>query len=189
MRIKFIQSAVLPKDYPRHSKPEVAILGRSNSGKSSFINALTSQKVAHVSKQAGKTRLLNFFSAGDHYCLVDLPGYGFASRDNKEMEMWKQMIEDYLLLRENLVGFLLIVDSRRGWSEDEEILSSLAARRGLKTCLVLTKKDKLTRQEAQKVIPQLKKESGWEDVFLCSNLDREGVEDVETFIFENWIKK
>lgn len=189
MQIKFIQSAVFPKDYPRHSKPEVAILGRSNSGKSSFINTLTGQKVAHVSKQAGKTRLLNFFSAGDHYCLVDLPGYGFASRDNKEIELWQKMIHEYLLSRENLVGFLLLVDSRRVWTREEEMLSLLAAQRGLETCLVLTKKDKLTRQEMNKVEMKFRKASGWKDVFLCSNLDGDGVEDVENYVFESWIKK
>lgn len=188
MRIQFLKSAVNPEDYPRHQKPEIALLGRSNSGKSSFLNAIAGKKAAFVSKEAGKTRLLNFFTAGDHYCLVDLPGYGFASRDNKEMGQWKKMIENYLLRRPNLVGFVLLMDSRRKWAADEEILKNLSDQRKLNMCLVLTKKDKLTRQEQMKAVPGIRKSSGLESVFLCSNLKKDGVDEIENFIFTEWIK-
>ncbi len=189
MRVHFIKSAVYPEDYPVHRLPEVALIGRSNAGKSSFLNALTSQKAAFVSKEAGKTRLLNFFEVGEHYSIVDLPGYGFASRDNKEMAMWQKMIESYLLGREQLAGFLLLMDSRRDWTEEEEILKKLASRRELPLCVILTKKDKLTRQELVKTIPKIRKQSGLENVFLCSNLKKDGVKEVEDFVFRNWVKK
>src|SRR6478752_7250400 len=108
--IQFIKSAVLPKDYPIHKMAEVAIAGRSNAGKSSFINALTRDKVAKVSSTPGKTRLLNFFNMADSYVLVDMPGYGFASRSNSEVLEWHEMIETYLMSRENLVGLILVMD-------------------------------------------------------------------------------
>src|SRR6478752_6525097 len=128
--IQFIKSAVLPKDYPIHKMAEVAIAGRSNAGKSSFINALTRNKVAKVSSTPGKTTLLNFFNMEDSYVLVDMPGYGFAARSNDEISQWHQMIEAYLMSRENLVGLVVIMDIRRDWTADEELLKKFSDERG-----------------------------------------------------------
>ncbi len=84
---------------------EVAIAGRSNAGKSSFINALAKGKVAKVSSTSGKTRLLNFFNMEDSYTLVDMPGYGFAARSGDEMAEWHKMIETYLMTRRKSARF------------------------------------------------------------------------------------
>jgi len=120
--IQFIKSAVLAKDYPNHNMAEVAIAGRSNAGKSSFINGLAKSKIAKVSSTPGKTRLLNFFNMEDSYVLTDMPGYGFAARSGNELREWQQMIETYLTTRENLKGLILVMDIRRSWTNDEEIM-------------------------------------------------------------------
>lgn len=186
--IKFIKSAVLPQDYPVSQKPEVAIAGRSNAGKSSFINALGSNKIAKVSSTPGKTRLLNFFTMGESYNLVDMPGYGFAARSNDEVVEWRQMIEDYLLGRENLRGLILIMDGRRDWSEDEELLKRFSEERQFPIAVVLTKADKMTRNEINAAVAKIKRSSGMSAVFATSALKKQGQEEIERYVYENWIK-
>lgn len=187
--LEFLKSAVFPKDYPLHSKAEVAITGRSNAGKSSFINALCgSSKMAKVSSTPGKTRLLNFFTVNHKYVLVDMPGYGFASRSGDEMRDWQGMIEDYLRSRENLKGLLLVMDIRREWSEDEEMMKDWLDSRDLPMALVLTKADKLTKNEINKLLSKIKKDSGLPDIFVTSALKKSGQSEVEDFIYQRWVK-
>lgn len=186
--IQFIKSAVLAKDYPSHKMAEVAIAGRSNAGKSSFINALTRNKVAKVSSTPGKTRLLNFFNMEDSYVLVDMPGYGFAARSNAEVQEWHQMIEAYLLGREQLVGLILIMDIRREWSEEEELLKRFSDERGFPLAVVLTKADKLSRNQMLSAAMKMKKVSGLSAVFPVSSLKKTGQDEVESYVFENWVK-
>lgn len=187
--VKFIKSAVLPKDYPQTGKKEIAIAGRSNAGKSSFLNALANSKIAKVSNTPGKTRLLNFFSRGDSYVLVDMPGYGFAARSGDEMREWHTMIENYLSMREELAGLVLVMDARREWTEDEELLKAYTDSRGLPMAVVLTKSDKLTRNEIQKALNTIKKDAAVSAVFMTSALKNDGQEEVEEYLYENWIKK
>ncbi|MGZ3772415.1 MAG: ribosome biogenesis GTP-binding protein YihA/YsxC [Pseudobdellovibrionaceae bacterium] len=186
--IEFIKSAVLAKDYPLHKKSEVAIAGRSNAGKSSFINALAKGKVAKVSSTPGKTRLLNFFDMEDSYVLVDMPGYGFAARSGNEMVEWHKMIETYLMTRENLSGLLLVMDIRRSWTDDEELLKKFSDERGFPLAVILTKADKMSRSQMLQAVAKIKKTSGLSAVFPVSALKKEGQNEVEEFIFENWIK-
>lgn len=186
--VKFIKSAVLPKDYPKTGKKEIAIAGRSNAGKSSFLNAIANSKIAKVSNTPGKTRLLNFFSRGDSYVLVDMPGYGFAARSGNEMREWHTMIENYLSMREELAGLVLVMDSRREWTEDEELLKAYTDTRGLPMAVVLTKSDKLTRNEINQAVARIKKAAGTEAVFMTSALKNIGQEEVEEYLFENWVK-
>lgn len=186
--IQFIKSAVLAKDYPVSKKAEVAIAGRSNAGKSSFINALAKNKVAKVSSTPGKTRLLNFFDMEDSYNLVDMPGYGFAARSGDEMKEWHMMIETYLMTRENLCGLLLIMDIRRAWTEDEELLKEFSDRRGFPMAVVLTKADKLSRSQMMQAVAKIKKTSGLSAVFPVSSLKKEGQNAVEDYMYENWVK-
>ena len=187
--IKFIKSAVLPKDYPQTGKKEIAIAGRSNAGKSSFLNALGNTKIAKVSNTPGKTRLLNFFSRGDSYVLVDMPGYGFAARSGNEMREWHTMIENYLSMREELAGLVLVMDSRRDWTEDEELLKAFTDSRGLPLAVVLTKSDKLNRNDMKKTLAKIKQDAATEAVFMTSALNNQGQEAVEDYVFENWVKK
>lgn len=187
--IKFIKSAVLDKDYPVHKQAEVAIAGRSNAGKSSFINALSRGKVAKVSSTPGKTRLLNFFEMNESYVLVDMPGYGFASRSGSEILEWTQMIEMYLMTRENLCGLLLVMDIRRDWTRDEEMLKRFSDMRGFPIAVVLTKADKLSRNEIVKSVNNIKKKSKLDAVFPVSTLSKEGQDKVEQYVYDNWVKE
>lgn len=187
--IQFIKSAVLEKDFPVHKLSEVAIAGRSNAGKSSFINALTRNKIAKVSSTPGKTRLLNFFSLDDSYVMVDMPGYGFAARSGDEMREWHQMIETYLMTRQNLRGLLLIMDIRRDWTEDEELLKEFSERRGFPLAVVLTKADKMSRSQVLQAVAKVKKASGLSAVFPVSSLKKDGQDAVEEYIYENWVKE
>jgi GTP-binding protein len=187
LELKFIKSAVYPEDWPVHELPEVAVVGRSNAGKSSFLNALSKSQIAKVSQTPGKTRLINFFAA-DKYVLVDLPGYGFAARDNKELKLWKQMIQAYLTERQNLVGVILIMDSRRSWDDEEEQMRTFSIQHGFYMAVVLTKSDKLNQSERSKAKKVIEEQGQMEDVFLVSNTKLDGVQEVENFIFNIWIK-
>ena len=188
-KVQFIKSAVLEKDFPNHDFLEVAIAGRSNAGKSSFINSLTSNKIAKVSSTPGKTRLLNFFQLDESYVLVDMPGYGFAARSGSEMKDWHRMIETYLMTRPQLAGLLLVMDIRRDWTEDEELLKEFSERRGFPLLVVLTKADKLSYSQSLQATAKIKKASGLSAVFPASALKKTGQDNIEEYIFENWIKE
>lgn len=188
-KIQFIKSAVLASDYPVHKKAEIAIAGRSNAGKSSFINALGLTKIAKVSSTPGKTRLLNFFDVGGSYVLVDMPGYGFAARSGKEMNEWEKMVETFLSSREALKGLLLVMDIRRSWTEEEELMKEFTERSGIPLCVVLTKADKVSRSEMLQTVAKIKKQTGLSAVYPSSTLKRVGYEEVEEYIYENWIKE
>lgn len=187
--MKFIKSAVFPKDYPPADKPEVAIAGRSNAGKSSFINALTGKApVAKVSQTPGKTRLLNFFDFGQHYRLVDTPGYGYAARSGDEMREWTQMIEEYLMNRENLAGLVLLMDIRREWEEEEEMLKRFLTKMDIPGIVLLTKVDRCSNSEKADFIRKRKKEASMDLMFPISSTKKEGVKEAEDYIFKEWIK-
>jgi len=110
----FCKECGTPPDYPVADRPEIAMVGRSNGGKSTLLNAMTGgAKEAKTSATPGKTRLLNFFDVGDHYRIVDLPGYGYAARDPKERKMWEKMIDVFFKTRECLAGIILVCDMRR----------------------------------------------------------------------------
>ncbi len=187
--VKFLKSAVYPQDYPQTSLPEIAIAGRSNAGKSSFINALTSSKIAMVSQTPGKTRLLNFFNVEDKYMMVDTPGYGYASRSGDEVHNWQAMIEQYLLCRENLKALILVMDARRDWSDEEEMLKRFCLDKDLGFYIVLTKADKISRNEQQRLLKQKQNESGLQAVRLCSSLKNVGITEIEEDIYNSWLKE
>ena len=187
--VKFLKSAVYPQDYPPTSLPEIAIAGRSNAGKSSFINALTNSKIAMVSQTPGKTRLLNFFTVEDKYMMVDTPGYGYASRSGDEVQNWQAMIEQYLLCRDNLKALILVMDARRDWSDEEEMLKRFCLEQELGFYIVLTKSDKISKNEQQKLLKQKQRESGLQTVRLCSSLKKIGITEIEEDIYNSWLKE
>jgi GTP-binding protein len=145
----FLTSAAHSSQFPADSGREVAFAGRSNSGKSSAINAVLGRKsLARASKTPGRTRLLNFFSVVDGGRIVDLPGYGFAAASAAERATWEPMTAA-LVNRQCLVGLFLIVDSRRGLLEGDFGLIDWAA--GLPIHILLSKSDKLSRNEGTAV--------------------------------------
>jgi GTP-binding protein len=149
------------KFIPRDRLPEVAIAGRSNVGKSSLLNKLVgSRKLAKVSQTPGKTRALNYFIVDDRFYLVDLPGYGYAKVSKKMKEAWGELIESYLTRSESLIGLVLLLDARRDPTpEDLQLLDWLQARQ-LPAMLVLTKADKLTRNQLNQKLASAEQELG-----------------------------
>lgn len=164
------------------------MVGRSNSGKSTFINALAKKAVAKVSQTPGKTRLLNFFNVEGKYKIVDLPGYGFAARSKKEQNEWQGFINEYLMYRENLAGIVLIMDIRRDWDEREEQILEFANMRQIPVVVVLNKQDKLSNVQRLQKVRDLQKLRPQLDVFSISAHKKQGIDVVEEHIFSRWIQ-
>ena len=138
--IRFIKSAKSSVDYPESLK-EVVLVGRSNVGKSSFINAVFNQKAAYVGKTPGKTRLLNFFAVDDRYTLVDVPGYGFAKLSNNEIVAFGEMMEEYFSKRQALKLLVMITDIRHKPTGDDLDMIEFARYHHLNTLVIANKAD------------------------------------------------
>jgi len=186
-KVKFIKSAVSPKDYPPPHYPEIAIVGRSNVGKSSLINAIFRRNIAKVSSSPGKTRLINFFLLNDSIYFVDLPGYGYASVSKAERQKWKKMIETYFQTRENLSLVIMLVDSRhqptkldimmKDWLESLEIPYVVAA----------TKADKLNQSEKSRAIKKIRETLDLPKdfpVFLTSSKEKTGIKELMGYVLD-----
>lgn len=175
-------SAVSKKQYPVHKKPEVAMCGRSNVGKSSFINTILERKnYARVSSKPGKTRTLNFFDIDDKLVLVDVPGYGYAKLSKAEKEKLYDMIVEYLTNSENLSFVLHLVDSRHKPSQDDIEMNEFLNYYEIPFVLVLTKTDKLSRNELAKNTAKIKKEldlTNNVDIIPFSSVTKKGKEQV-----------
>lgn len=185
--VRYLKSAQWSRDFPSGEIPEIAITGRSNAGKSSFLNQWAKSNVAKVSQEPGKTRLINFFEVGDKYRWVDLPGYGYASRGHDEREEWGPMMEQYLSLRGNLVGAILVMDIRRDWTEDEENLKHFLNTVDRPLIVVGTKTDKLKPNEIKQRLKLLERQAQI-PIFPVSNLREMGADEVEDYCFKTWVK-
>lgn len=140
---KFVISSPSFDKCPKPDKPEYAFIGRSNVGKSSLINLLVNQKnLAKTSSTPGKTQLINHFIVNDNWFLVDLPGYGYAKRSQKDRNRWEQMIEHYFKKRENLVTVFVLIDARHSpQKKDIEFVNKLGNWE-IPFAIVFTKADK-----------------------------------------------
>lgn len=135
------------EDLPKDGLPEVAVVGRSNVGKSSLLNFLFQTKgLAKTSAQPGKTRLINFFESGGVY-FVDLPGWGYAKASKTLREEWGELVEHYLETRKTLVKVLFLLDIRREPNEEDIALAKWFEDRGLEVIYVVTKSDKANQSE------------------------------------------
>jgi GTP-binding protein len=151
MDVAFLTSAFREAQYPPPDRPEIAFAGRSNVGKSSLINVIVNRKnLARTSSTPGRTQSINFFRVGKSLYFVDLPGYGFARVPVKVKKSWQQMVETYLRKRSNLKAVVLILDIRRAPAAGDIDLLNWLKHYGIHTILVLTKADKLSRQQAGK---------------------------------------
>lgn len=145
----FLKSAAQIDQLPHDQGAEVAFIGRSNSGKSTAINAITGKRdLAKTSKTPGRTQLLNFFRINDQLRLVDLPGYGFAKVPNAIKADWEKTIASYLKIRKSLKGLVITMDIRRPLKDQDQAMLAWASYYQIPVYILLTKTDKLTRNQA-----------------------------------------
>ncbi len=143
--------AALPKQYPQDDLPEIAFAGRSNVGKSSFINSMINRaNLARTSGKPGKTRTINFYIINDEFRLVDLPGYGYAKVSMSERKKWGDIIEKYLRNRENLKEVVLIVDIRHEPTAQDVMMYNWIKSFGYRGFVIATKADKISKGNWQK---------------------------------------
>ncbi len=187
MKIKtaeIVMSAVKPEQYPEGDLPEIAMVGRSNVGKSSAINTLLGRKkLARVSSSPGKTRTINFYLINNAFYLVDLPGYGYAKTSKPERAAWGKMIETYLSTRENLQEVIQLVDIRHNPSRDDQLMYNWLRHFGYGSLVLATKLDKIKRSQYQKHIKNIRETLGMPQesiVMPLSSLKKTGVEDAWT---------
>ena len=147
---------------PKTGKPEFVLAGRSNVGKSSFVNALLQRKsFARTSSTPGKTRTINFYAVNDAFFLVDLPGYGYAKTGPVEQEKWDRLIRRYLSEGEDIEEVLLLLDSRRVPNEmDLQMFQWILAATGYEPIVIITKIDKLKRSQHAKAIKEIREKLG-----------------------------
>jgi GTP-binding protein len=184
MKVKFIKSAPTIKEAIEPNFVEVALLGRSNVGKSSFLNAFTNQKIAKVSQTPGKTKLINFFEVEDEgkkYILVDLPGFGYAKVSKSMLKDWGRNLDEFLKNRFNIKLFIHLRDARHPDLDidnnvDEYLKSFMRKDQQLLT--VFTKIDKLKQNELAKL------KQKYPDALFVSNLKKRGIDQVRKKINE-----
>lgn len=174
---------------PAHGKPEYAFIGRSNVGKSSLINMLTKRKgLAKTSQTPGKTLLINHFSINDgKWYIVDLPGYGFASRGMKQREEIRNIIESYILHREEMTCLFVLIDIRHDPQKIDMDFIEWLGENGIPFCIVFTKADKLSKSAAQASVNKFKEalEVHWEilpPMFITSSEKAEGRNELLEYI-------
>lgn len=189
----FLQSNTNVAKLPKPDKPEYAFIGRSNVGKSSLINMLTgNSKLAKVSATPGKTITINHFIINNEWYLVDLPGYGFAKRSQKEREMWKKMLDSYILGRQNLVTTFVLVDSRiEPQKIDLDFISNLGENL-VPFVIVFTKADKLGSGKLAENIENYKKKLSeeWEELptMIVTSSEKKTGRDEILDLIENYNK-
>ncbi|HEY5558953.1 MAG TPA: ribosome biogenesis GTP-binding protein YihA/YsxC [Steroidobacteraceae bacterium] len=177
-QVRFLKSADSAATFGDDSGAEIAFAGRSNSGKSSALNAIVGRRdLARISRTPGRTQLVNLFEIEPGKRLVDLPGYGYARVPPAMRAEWRRLMEAYFTTRGSLAGLIVVVDARRGFGESDQVMLEYAEARGRPVHVLLTKSDKLGRNEAratlQKTRAQLGERAG---VQLFSAASGEGVD-------------
>ena len=168
--------------YPDEGKPEFLLVGRSNVGKSSFINSILSRKnLAHTSATPGKTQTLNFYGVNDTFYLIDVPGYGYAATDKKTQAKFGMMIEEYLEKRDQLKRVFLLIDFRHKPTEDDLLMYNFLKYYNLPVTVVATKADKVPGSKKEKnlrmILETLDLVVG-DDLIVFSSADKLGVAEV-----------
>src|SRR5699024_1991449 len=153
---EFIVSAVNTQQYPDDRLPEIALAGRSNVGKSSFINRMIQRKgLAKTSSKPGKTRTINFYKINESFYFADVPGYGYAQVSKKERDEWGPMMEEYFQLRESLLAVVLFGDIRHTTTNHDVLMYDFFKHFDLPAIVVATKVDKIKRGKRPKHIKKI----------------------------------
>lgn len=178
LNAKFIISAEKLSQCPDFKLPEFPLLGRSNVGKSSFINCLcNNKKLAKTSNTPGKTRLINFFNFSEQFMIADLPGYGYAKVSKEAQERWQKYLEEYLLKREQIKSLIQLVDGRHELQKNDLQMREWVNAYNLPIFTVVTKMDYVPKNKVLNVINNVKKEFGG-DVLPFSAIDRKYCDDI-----------
>ncbi|HHZ16753.1 MAG TPA: ribosome biogenesis GTP-binding protein YihA/YsxC [Peptococcaceae bacterium] len=182
----FVVSAVNPQQYPQTEQPEIALVGRSNVGKSSFLNKfLNRRNLAKTSSTPGKTQTINFYHVNGAWYFVDLPGYGFARVARATQARWARFINRYLYQRKPLVGIIQLVDIRHAPTQDDVTMQEWLQECGLPYLVIATKADKISRGQYNKQIQSIKEKLNIAPeipVFPCSSETGEGMDKVADWI-------
>ena len=180
--VEFTTSAVRRSQYPTDKKPEFLLVGRSNVGKSSFINTLVNRKsLARISSIPGKTQTLNFYLINELFYLVDVPGYGFAKVSKQLKNKFGLIIEDYLKERDNLKMVFMLVDFRHKPTNDDVLMYNYLKYYNIPVTIVATKSDKVSRNnydKNKKIIKDTLSLIDSDDLVLFSAVDKEGKKEV-----------
>lgn len=156
---KFEISAVSPKQYPKNHLPEIVLAGKSNVGKSSFINTLINRKaLARTSSTPGKTRQINFYNMDELFYFVDLPGYGYSKMSKEEQLRVGQFIEKYLSIRENIQLIILILDIRHKPTDDDKLMYNYIRSTNIPFIIVANKADKIAVTKVDDAVEEIRKE-------------------------------
>lgn len=156
---KFEISAVHQMQYPKNNLPEIVLVGKSNVGKSSFINTMINRKnLARTSSQPGKTRQLNFYNIDDKFYFVDLPGYGYSKMSKKEQEQVGKFTEDYLLKRKQIALIIFIVDIRHTPTQNDKLMYNYVINSKLPFIILANKADKIAITKVQDATKQIQKQ-------------------------------
>ncbi|HHU18807.1 MAG TPA: YihA family ribosome biogenesis GTP-binding protein [Bacilli bacterium] len=154
---EFTISAVAPKQYPAENLPEIALAGRSNVGKSSFINKMINRKaLARTSSKPGKTQTLNYYFINEFFYFVDVPGYGYAKVSKTEREAWGKMMETYFSEREPLRATILVVDIRHKPTNDDVMMYDFLKHYQIPVIIIATKLDKIKKGQVNKQVKLIK---------------------------------
>lgn len=184
--INLIISAVKKAQYPDTGLTEVALCGRSNVGKSTFINSMIGRKnMARTSQQPGKTQTLNFYNIDEQLIFVDVPGYGYAKVSKVQREKFGKMIEEYITQRENLKLVIQLVDLRHQPTEDDVLMYNYLKHFDIPTLVICTKEDKIAKGKVQKHIKRIKDklelESG-DNIISYSSIKNSKQQEIWNFI-------
>lgn len=183
----FLKSDATAETYKSFGLPEVVVVGRSNVGKSSLINMLSNNsKLAKVSSQQGKTKLINFFMFNKEFILVDLPGYGYAATSKVEQQKWGKMIDGYLEKSKDLVASILIVDIRHNPTEQDKQMFDYLTFNNIPVTIVATKYDKIKKAERTQKLSAIANafKVGTENIYLASSETAFGKDDLVKRIYQ-----
>ena len=190
LQAKFIISAEKLSQCPEFTLPDYPLLGRSNVGKSSFINALANQKkLAKTSNTPGKTRLINFFDFSNKFMIADLPGYGYAKVSKEAQNRWQKYLEEYLLNRSQIKSLIQLIDARHDIQKNDFQMREWVEAHNLPLITVLTKMDYVPKSKTLSVVKKVEKETG-SLVLPFSALDNRYNDKIFEFLLnENFIEQ
>ena len=187
-QVELASCAVRTSQYPEEGLPEFLLVGRSNVGKSSFINTLINRKnFAHTSSKPGKTQTLNFYLVNKSFYFVDVPGYGYAVVSHERQKKFGVMIEEYLKSRESLKCVFLLIDYRHKPTKDDVMMYEFVKHHGVPVIVVATKEDKLKRNDLKKNEKLIKDTLHFDpsDTFIrFSSLKKKGIQEAWNAIYE-----